>query len=645
MGFSKTRFRPGCLVKLVAALFLFLVMFSALPRVLHSVIFLTMPDSVARAYVHAMIRSGIRGHDVVLSLGGVANEDSIPLLISLLPNSPAPEMDCAYGHPLETLTRLTNCAPGYDRPSWESWWDSNAAKTLEQIRNDSFQEIGLPIPWEKDADSARLLMRALVNEQEHWRKMAREQLDTFPEAVLQSASESCIASPDSVDRLGVLAWLDSVSAYTLVGNVIERLDKDEIIGQYAPGVLAKREELLRSLTKDSDQAVRASALYQLNKQISLTKAENEKAPSIQQKQFGGRILRVSTGKKPSTFFICYEAERQRVSSTGVNGYGEAKQLALYDMAAEQTRWEYPCPEHILSTPLETPDRLFVYLRNSVVALEPSSGEEIWSTAVDSGSTTVVGDKMLLHEDSLILNTTHALLALSQANGEVMWHVDLRSRNQGDRFLQNGAIGFAANHFFVATQDDTLLKIDTHGVIVGERPIDAPKSENTLSSRHDGYFEGVFGIVAQGDDVYVGALLNGTQFIQACSADTLEAGWSVVLASAETPGDLYLAGDKLLCTAQGQLSCIRQDTGAFAWNERDREKSLSANIYAINERYFFVATATNGLTVRRLSDGEVLAAYHEDDDRQAEGAVFLDSGMAIGYGNGALWLVEHDSVRE
>jgi outer membrane protein assembly factor BamB len=645
MAFSKTRFRPGCLVKLLLALFLGVTVFSVIPRLLHPVIFLTMPDSVVRAYVHAMIRSGIRGHDVVLSLGGVANEDSIPLLISLLPTSPAPERDCAYGHPLETLTRLTNCAPGYDRPSWETWWKSNSAKSLEQIREDSFLEIGLQNPWEKNVHSAQLLMRALVNEQEHWRKVAREQLDTFPEAVLQSASESCIVSPDSIDRLGVLAWLDDISVYKTVVNVVERLDRDEITAQYAPGVLAKREELLRSLTKDSVEVVRASALHKLNKQISLTKTADEKDIEVQQKLFGDRILRVSKGKNASSLFVCYEDEGPRELPSGDYDYGEIKRLALYDTTTGQTDWEYIYPEHILSTPLETADRLFVYLRNSVVALDLSSGEEAWSTSVDSGSGAVVGDKMLLHEDNLILNTTHALLAVSQANGEVIWRVDLKSQRPGERLLQNGAIGYAANHFFVATQDDTLLKVDPQGVVVERHSISLPKTEDSPSSNSGGYHDGVFGVVAQGDTVYIGALLNGTQFLQACSAETLAELWAVVLESAEYSGDLYLAGDKLLCTAPGQLFCVRQETGEIAWIESDPEKSLSAEIYAINERYFLADTVTNGLTVRSLYDGIVLTAYPEHDYVHVEDAVFLSNRIAIGHGNGALWFVENRFVRD
>jgi outer membrane protein assembly factor BamB len=237
------------------------------------------------------------------------------------------------------------------------------------------------------------------------------------------------------------------------------------------------------------------------------------------------------------------------------------------------------------------------------------------------------------------------LAISQANGEVIWRVNLGSNSQTDRHLQNGTIGYAVGYFFVATKADTLLKVNAQGVVVEERRIAPPIGENTPSSRSDGYFEGIFAVVAQGDAVYIGAFLSGTQFLQACSAESLAERWSVVFGNVDTPGDLYLAGETLLCTAPGQLYCIRRDAGEIAWIESDPEKSLSANIYAINESYFIADTVTNGLTVRGLNDGVVLTTYPELDHKRARGAVFVDDQIAIGYSNGVLCIVKNSAVRD
>jgi outer membrane protein assembly factor BamB len=599
-----------------------------------------MPESVARVYVHTMIRAGLDDHDFMVSLyGKLANKDSIPILIAALTSSEY-AMGCGCGSPLKSLNRLTNCAPGNDRASWEKWWETNRNKSLEQIKADSVQEIGLQPGWSKGEDSARLLMRALAHEQEHWRTTASGALETFPEANLLAARDACVKSDVAEERLGAIEWIAQFRLYDHVQSSRDDTEHDggaTTFSQSMESEMKKEEEILRTLSEDPVQEVRAKALRALNKQLATTIPPNETQEVIQEQKFGDRIYGISEGGDPSRVLVRFSVSLYCPNPGSVPDLSLETKLASYNLDTGEVDWEYLCSNTVLSTPLINNNHLFVYCRDRIVALELSTGEEVWGRNVDSGAGKVRGEKTLLQGDRVILNTTDALMALSQDDGEVLWRVTLDGVRKKERHLENGNIGYTNSHFFVATHDDRLLKVDHEGLVVAECSLLPQAIEGGSTSRD--YYEGAFGVAAQNGAIYSALLLNGAAHCRAHSAETLEELWSTTLPNRSRSGELFLIGDKMLCTSAHRGWCVDTNTGAIMWMEGGGWSSYGLEFDAISTNYFVAYGRDCGSVVRRVSDGEVVTDYSEAPPISAQYVIMHEKGLVTGHKDGRLSLVK------
>lgn len=624
----RKRYLVGCGCLGVALMpFSLMIMATAIARLAFPLA-LRMPDPAARSYVHTMIRMGIRGHDTVLFLGGLANKDSIPILISCLPPSPTPDgvvpSDCIYGHSRETLNKLTNCAPGYDQISWNKWWEANRHKTLEQIQKDSYAEIGLPADWEKDEASARGFMRALVHAQEHWRKVAGEALQAFPTEALFRARDACVASSDAEERRGAVEWMAG----------FERTAGQRPYDAEQP---RKTEEILAALSKDPDEEVRARALGRLNSVRTALPTPNEEDVIGRFRLSFSEGLQEAWTEISTSHLLVAGKERERYDY-------RPEILTCYDIGEQAIDWSYPCGDMVFDASVVQDGRLFVSTLDGVAALDVTTGQECWKAQAPSQWRSIY-NKMMLRDGILAVHRGDSVRAFAPADGTLLWTVNLHPESSSETLWHGGFLGYTQGHFFVVTHDFRLLRIATDGKIVAECHL-IPEGVDVSSSHFEQLEYKIFGLSAKDGAVYVGVGNNKTPSCQAYSASTLEPLWQRGLSPGSHIQNFLHIGECILCTSERRIWCLAQDDGGILWTEDLEEMGFCLDLFEYDDTLFLAKKPEEGLVVRRLCDGSIVAVYPEYKTHSSFcNAIRTEKEICLAYGDGTVWLLKAPQVAQ
>jgi outer membrane protein assembly factor BamB len=239
-----------------------------------------MPPDQRRALLHASLRANREPHDIYINVMALADETTVPLLLERFridhpmaapkpEPEPAPEptrvdsfpysigpvghavnrstryipaFSCVQGHLVDALSYATNTNRGMYFPDWKAWWDENQHKSRREWIAQGFKEAGLSPSDPIDEQFGLDLIGLLAQPRGHLPINARRLLETVSAADRLAWIEKAARSDQNARRLGAISALRDLHP-------------------------AGHEDLLRTLTADTDAEVRVSALSTLNARL------------------------------------------------------------------------------------------------------------------------------------------------------------------------------------------------------------------------------------------------------------------------------------------------------------------------------------------------------------------------------------------
>src|SRR6185436_15033249 len=118
------------------------------------------------AQLHKALGSAGDPHDVIVEIGRIGDETSIPFLIEALAKQGTVPREGQYGaidtrfHVLDALQAITNHDAGRNAEDWRPWYETNKDKTQQQWITEGFAEHGFPVSVPLDDAFVTALIRA-----------------------------------------------------------------------------------------------------------------------------------------------------------------------------------------------------------------------------------------------------------------------------------------------------------------------------------------------------------------------------------------------------------------------------------------------------------------------------------------------------
>ena len=172
--------------------------------------------------LHNSLHQSLDHHDAYLSLIGLGNEETVPLLLERLridygetePIRPTPPLGvhlgfiCTHVHLIEALRSITNTDQGMYYPRWKAWWDANHGLPRLQWILGGFKEGGLHVAQPPDETFGLELIETITDRREYYAINARRLLEIVPVKQRAAWIAKAAGSDQERLRLGALKILD-----------------------------------------------------------------------------------------------------------------------------------------------------------------------------------------------------------------------------------------------------------------------------------------------------------------------------------------------------------------------------------------------------------------------------------------------------
>lgn len=191
-------------------------------------------------------------HDAYLSLIGIGDEETVPLLLERLridygTTEPvlAPGLKlgfvCTQVHLVDALRSITNTDQGMFYPRWKTWWDAHQSLPRLQWILSGFKEAGLHVIDPPDERFGLELIQELTGKSQYYSINAYRLLRGLPASKHGAWLIIAATSDQRALRLGTLRDLEQIDTPDGV-DLIRRLtgDKDQEIRELADRMLKQR---------------------------------------------------------------------------------------------------------------------------------------------------------------------------------------------------------------------------------------------------------------------------------------------------------------------------------------------------------------------------------------------------------------------
>jgi hypothetical protein len=196
--------------------------------------------------------SDARHHDTYLSLIGLGNEETLPLLLErlrqdygesapVLPPGTKQGFVCTHVHLVDAIRSIANTDQGMFYSGWAKWWDENRKYPRLKWILDGFIKGGLHAIDPPDKRFGLELIKALAGEREHFAINAHWLLLQAPRSERALWVISAASSEQRLLRMGALRDLEQIDTSTQ-SDVIRKLagDVDQEVRELAASLLKKQ---------------------------------------------------------------------------------------------------------------------------------------------------------------------------------------------------------------------------------------------------------------------------------------------------------------------------------------------------------------------------------------------------------------------
>ena len=192
-------------------------------------------------------------HDAYISLIGIANEDTLPLLLErlridygstepVLPPGVKAGFVCTQVHLVDALRSITNTDQGMFYPRWEAWWEGNRHVPRLQWVLNGFREDGLHVVEPPDERFGLELIQTLAAKRQYYAVNARRLLLRVSARERAPWVISAANSDQRLLRLGALSDIEQIDSHG-------------------------HEDIVRKLAADTDPEIRDLAVTALKRVV------------------------------------------------------------------------------------------------------------------------------------------------------------------------------------------------------------------------------------------------------------------------------------------------------------------------------------------------------------------------------------------